>query len=698
MRLPSFLSFRLLLALFVTVLVLPGCAGVKVSSVEVKDYLNQRRGDVLTTGRLSHATDENLRVVGLDASSCLAREMECKQAIAGSQGLRDERRLATLSELWLKTALDGEKADQALSNGHATLDAYLQSARYAYAYLFHTSRQPSERAFEDRQTQVRDYYNFAAQQVLTLLFRMHKHGGQDRQPLQSVGNWQLQTRLENIRLPEGQPVPEEIIPASSLTFTGLRNMYRRDGLGAELVAVTRPPVVGKEDSAPFSETAYPAISVVLLFKGESINEILDTQQVEIVGYDPYRQASIQVGNTQVPLAANFTSGYGLWLARSGFAAQAINTLFGRATGLDDPHIYLMQPFDPNRRIILMLHGLASSPEAWINVANEVLGDEALRQHYQIWQVYYPTNAPLAYNNFHIRAALQTALETLDPAGTSLASNHIVAVGHSMGGVLSRLMISSSGEGLWDSFLANYPLQGQRLERAQERLGPYLRFGPVPQIKRAIFVAAPHRGTPFAENNLSRWLSNLISLPVNMARRFSDVLIVNPSNDSGTADGGKSVRIPNSINNLSDRDTFVRLASSMPISPAVPYHSIIGNYTPKLALEDSDDGVVPYASAHLAGAQSELVIPSWHSVQETPQAILEIRRILRLDIESASQSLFNVFSSGTHGSKTCPVKAQSAGNADALPRTATQSGRVLESCPSGCPGSAAAAALQILAGQ
>jgi len=39
--------------------------------------------------------------------------------------------------------------------------------------------------------------------------------------------------------------------------------------------------------------------------------------------------------------------------------------------------------------------------------------------------------------------------------------------------------------------------------------------------------------------------------------------------------------------------------------------------------------VPYASAHLDGAQSEKVIPSWHSVQESPQAILEIRRILRL---------------------------------------------------------------------
>jgi hypothetical protein len=38
--------------------------------------------------------------------------------------------------------------------------------------------------------------------------------------------------------------------------------------------------------------------------------------------------------------------------------------------------------------------------------------------------------------------------------------------------------------------------------------------------------------------------------------------------------------------------------------------------------------VPYQSSHLPGATSELVIPFSHSVQETPEAILEIRRILR----------------------------------------------------------------------
>lgn len=86
-----------------------------------------------------------------------------------------------------------------------------------------------------------------------------------------------------------------------------------------------------------------------------------------------------------------------------------------------------------------------------------------------------------------------------------------------------------------------------------------------------------------------------------------------------------------IDNLSDRDPFIRLSSDLPISPRVRYHSIIGNNTPQMPLNESSGGVVPYTSAHLDGADSKKVIASGHSVQETPEAIIEIRRILHLHL-------------------------------------------------------------------
>ena len=41
----------------------------------------------------------------------------------------------------------------------------------------------------------------------------------------------------------------------------------------------------------------------------------------------------------------------------------------------------------------MIHGLASSPEAWVNVANELLRDDEIRQAFQVWQFYYPPTCP-----------------------------------------------------------------------------------------------------------------------------------------------------------------------------------------------------------------------------------------------------------------------------------------------------------------
>jgi hypothetical protein len=49
--------------------------------------------------------------------------------------------------------------------------------------------------------------------------------------------------------------------------------------------------------------------------------------------------------------------------------------------------------------------------------------------------------------------------------------------------------------------------------------------------------------------------------------------------------------------------------------------------------NSSDGVVPYWSAHLDGAQSEKIVPSNHSTPLNPEAIAEVRRILHLHLKS-----------------------------------------------------------------
>ena len=634
-----------------TIGLLSGCAMVRVSSLGPQQYIAMRRGDILSTGRLSAATRDTLRVAALDERSCERAPQDCINSIATAPGINVDRRLASLAELSLQMALA-----QTPTNGAAWSDAqfdlWLKAARYAYAFLFLGQRTAGERAFEDRQTQVRDYYNYAVQELAGALFQrgaLETDSGGGDPGKKVIAGWTIHLDLSRVRLPEGVRELREVIPASRLSFAGLRSIYRRDGLGAELVAVMNVPPPAADTEAPpppgpttrmalparpFREMPSPNVTVLLWFGNDTLQQLLDSRDVVLSVYDPYREESVVRHGQTVPLAANFSAGYGIWLARSGFAGQSLRTLFGRARGIDSPRIYLMQPFDPGRRVVLMLHGLASSPEAWVNVANDIQGDELLRQHFQVWQVYYPTNVPILVNLARIRRAVRITLEHFDPDGTSAASHGMVLIGHSMGGVLARLLVSTATEELWTTVHEIHVPEGTEVDLEDERLNRLLRFTPMPQVERAIFIAAPHRGTPFASNRLSRWVSNLVRLPIALMHEIDDV-IQTATNIDSSKNESQTFHVPNSIEQLRETDPIIRATSRLPISPEVCFHSIIARRRSTGPLEDSDDGVVPYRSAHLAGALSEKVIVSGHSVQETPQAILEIRRILHEDVEAVA---------------------------------------------------------------
>ncbi|APD13464.1 hypothetical protein RO07_20620 [Pandoraea pulmonicola] len=656
---------------------LSGCAMVEVRSLGPEQYIAMKRGDILSTNRLSTATDETIRVAGLDETICVKPSLDCIDALGRAKEIDIDRRLAAMAEMAMQLAIAQTPAGDRQWND-AQFDLWLRAARYSYAYLFYGDRPSSERAFEDRQTQVRDYYNYAVQTFSVALFRRVQATGSDK-----IAGWTLPVDASSVRFADNRTRPREVLPASTLSFAGLRSPYRRDGFGAELVAVLdeksaadaladarcTPTPRGDasagsgdgDNSTPtrtdgstrslresrasrdfrratdpnagpmFSEMPSPSLTLLLRFDGNTRDEILTTHVATLVVYDPYRQSSVELHGQTVPLTGNFTAGYGLWLARSGFAEQSLRTLFGRDRGIDRPHIYLMQPFDPGRRVILMLHGLASSPEAWVNLANEIQGDATLREHFQIWQVYYPTNGPILVNAMAIRNAFEATLKHFDPDGLSAASHDAVVVGHSMGGVIARLMVSRADDELWNAFQEDYDIDEDRLARARGRLDPLFRFKPVPQFERAIFIAAPHRGTPFARNRLGRWISNLIKLPVTLLAGLDDALHFATGAEDAPSEG-KTRYVPNSVDQLRDDDPYVVAAAGLKISPSVQYHSIIARRDAKGPLNESSDGVVPYLSAHLAGAQSERVIVSGHSVQETPQAILEIRRILHEDVD------------------------------------------------------------------
>ena len=614
----------------VVLLCLHGCAMVDVSHVKPHDYVNERRADVIGAGRLSDRSVQALNVVALTVDSCQRDFVTCTNTVEHSPGLDDEQRLSALAELWLGKAVGTDRVRAGTAMDDQTLDAFLQSARYAYAYRFYTARSPADRAFALRQVQVIGFYNFAVQRAVSRFFQELPQLG-TQWSRTSLAGWTVMRPQTDVRLADDARVPAELLPAAGLRFKGLRSIYQRDGFGSDFVAVAPPETPA--DDVPWREPDYVSMTGALVFDGATLDEVLATRQVTLLARDPYRDDSITIAGRTVPLGANFTAAYGVWLARSGFASQSIRSLLGREGGITTPRVLMMQPYDPDRLTVVRLHGLGSSPEAWINVANEVMGDEELRRNYQVWEIYYPTNAPVAVNLANIRKALDATLHHFDPSGHARASHNMVLIGHSIGGLIARLLVSSSGDQLWSLVPARTHLSPAKRARLHERLAPYLQFTPMPQVTRAVFLATPQRGTPYAQHRLARLIANLVRLPVSVLKEMASLsdLLKDDTNK------GSPLRIPNSIDNLSDTDPFIVAAANLPISPQVHYHTIVGVYKSTGPLQDSNDGVVPYRSAHLDGADSELAIPSWHSVQETPAAILELRRILRLQIAASQEA-------------------------------------------------------------
>lgn len=636
---------------------LAGCAVVRelqpsviVRSMAPNEYVALRRGDILGTGRLSVASLQTIHGAGLDEQACApTTSTACIGALAAAEGIADEPRLSTLAELWLQRAVSPPAAigpDDA-----AAVSAWLEAARHAYAYLFFGRRSPGERAFEERQTQVRDWYNFAVQQSLMHIFRARVRqasavAGESAWALR-LEDWTLRFELR-AQLPGGA-MPRDLVPAPSLAFQGLRSAYRRDGFGAEFVAVTddhpETPAMAPEAHSNFgrqtirrnsppvtgwTEMPTPNVTAVFRFDAQTLDGLLGARELVVGVHDPLTEDHLTLHGRRVPLAGNFTAGYGLWLAHSGFNEQSLRSLFGRERGIEHPHLYLMQPFDPQRRVIVMLHGLASSPEAWVNVANELLGDEQVRRNFQIWQVHYPTNMPVSASHAAIRQLLLAALRHFDPNHETPASRGLVLIGHSMGGMIARLMVSTADEQLWAWASTDPRIDLDRLADVRSELEPLLRFQPFQGVERAIFIAAPHRGTAMAGHGLARWVSGLIRLPLTLLEAFGEAF--QARTEASAARLHRLLeRIPNGIDQLDENDPFVMAASELPIPDRVTYHSIIARLDANGPLADSNDGLVPYRSAHLDGAASEKIIVSGHSVQESSASILEIRRILREDV-------------------------------------------------------------------
>ncbi len=278
-------------------------------------------------------------------------------------------------------------------------------------------------------------------------------------------------------------------------------------------------------------------------------------------------------------------------------------------------LIFMQPYDPKKIPVVLVHGLLSTPQMWGEVVNGLQADEVIRKNYQFWAFFYPTGQPIALSALQLRDSLRE-VEARYPL-----SRGMVLIGHSMGGILSRAQISDSGgRAIFDEvFGKDAPRVARRLPQAP-LLRDSLIFERNKNIRRAIFICVPHRGSDMALAGPAGFFASLIRMPRNIVHTIAKVSDVVTTMDFR--------RPPTSISGLSPRSPFLRSLNKRPIG--APHHTILGDRgrgnSPK-----SSDGIVRYSSAHLATAESERIIPDGHGAFRHPQAIAEMQRILHEDL-------------------------------------------------------------------
>jgi hypothetical protein len=420
---------------------------------------------------------------------------------------------------------------------------------------------------------------------------------------------------------------DELIPSNTIRSRHLKHRMTRDGVGTPMVAHWHHTPERKAREAFMSDGGYLCpVTATLDFRKSAGRRV-----VSLVLHDSRVTQTVRLGGHEMPLAADLTS-YGEYLLSMEAARMGgIKALLRSSSHMDKLGLIALEPPAKDRIPLILVHGLMSRPATWENVINEFGTNPDIQRHYQVYLFRYPSGVPIIYSSQKLRENLAQLHDILSRSGAGRRCANMVLIGHSMGGLVSKAQVQDSGDRFWVTILGKGPQELGLKKEELESLRRYLEFNPNPHISRVIFAATPHRGSDVADSRLARFGRRLVKLPGQTFGSTFDIL-------QGLAERNQSLGqllargMPTSVDNLSPSSPYVRIATTLPFRSGVHLHSIIGNKDGRPTTDPKcSDGFVPYSSAHLDGVESELLVKSDHSVHERPEAIEEMRRILKLHL-------------------------------------------------------------------
>jgi pimeloyl-ACP methyl ester carboxylesterase len=418
---------------------------------------------------------------------------------------------------------------------------------------------------------------------------------------------------------EGQEAPD------------LANQYRTYGLGVPLIA-TRQAMAPEDASGLYPQGASFPVTAFFRFDGD-LSDLVRCHVGRLELYNPLAAQTVEVFGKRVPLETDLTTPLAYFLSHTDLDKVKYTGFLRPDTIQQREGIYMLEPYQPGKIPVLMVHGLLSSPTTWLPMFNDLRADPVLRERYQFWFWFYPTSNPYIVTAADLRDNLHRLRARVDPRHQDRAFDQLVLVGHSMGGLISHLLTVDSGDDFW-KLVSDQPLDRLKLrEESELELRRVFYFQREPWVKRVVFLGTPHHGSRLSPGLPGQLADYVVRLPKAFMAVTQDLVTENKNDLAGI----RLRSFPTSVDLLAPGAPALELLAARPPAEAVHFHSIVGVAPPNqdrlerwLAGDSCEpgDGVVPYRSAHLDNVDSEQVVCADHfNVHRHPLAVLEVRRIL-----------------------------------------------------------------------
>jgi pimeloyl-ACP methyl ester carboxylesterase len=552
----------------VITLVVSGCATpVGVQPVDIQTAYRIHTESALSVGQPSEPSKTVLRRLGL-----LDRFDEEPVAVlaelhGGLSSAGDDDRLFALAEL---SSLHAERTGD---RAH-----FLASAVYAWALLF--PGDATGMRFQPSDPRLRLAYDLYNQAVAEGLAGSRDGGDASRSVPDGMGEVRLepgprklpfgtlQVTLDESGLSWGGYRLEHLIPTTTIEIRGLRNRYRNPGLGASLAASLKSgaasgKVVGSERFGPRTK-----VPVTALLRFEHARASLASGQVRgrLELYAADQASTVTVDGREQPLESDPTAALAYQLEGSPLYAMEIagflrGGIFAGQIPRDRAQdgLFTLHPYRPGKIPVVLVHGTASSPVRWAELINELEGDPQIRERFQIWIFLYDTGNPIGYSAGRLRAALTATVQEFDPEGKDSALRRMVVIGHSQGGLLTKLTAIDSGTRFWDR-ISSKPLDAVKLSsETRDLLRQSAFFTPLPFVGRVVFVATPHHGALLATGRLGAIAAWLVTLPVAVFGELGEA--VASTGDEKLVAALR--RPPTAVDNMSPENPALKILESHP---------------------------------------------------------------------------------------------------------------------------------------